>query len=84
MKKYVTPSIETYVYNIADIITISGAAEGEVGGDNENETYGQKMPFPRFRAARSYGAFRRGTCRAEYFEDRLHALIGREKNKESF
>ncbi|MBQ7384315.1 MAG: hypothetical protein IJV72_05945 [Clostridia bacterium] len=40
MKKYVTPSIETYVYNIADIITISGAAEGEVGGDNVNETYG--------------------------------------------
>ena len=39
MKKYVTPSIETYVYNIADIITISGAAEGEVGGDNPDETY---------------------------------------------
>ncbi len=39
MKKYVTPSIETYVYNIADIITISVAAQGEVGGDNEKEVY---------------------------------------------
>ena len=40
MKKYATPSIETYVYDIADIITISVAADDEVGGDNEKETYG--------------------------------------------
>ena len=39
MKKYMTPSIETYVYNIADIITLSAAAQGDVGGDNPGEVY---------------------------------------------